>query len=120
MQTIRDTAGEMINRVEGNLRSIEHDRMAALEESIDKVTQEAIEKDEGFVNIEAGTVLPFPEPESKTVTTVKEEKPKAEKPKEERKSIKEKLSEMKKEVEKEKSDKTKAKAKEKEKKGGSR
>ena len=130
MQTIRDTAGEMINRVENSMRAMERDREVAQEKEgmtdlpIEKPKTPESQKD--FVPVN-GTETPFIQPIEKEVTkegveaaknaNVKEAK--SENPKEEKKSLKAKLSEKKKEVAKEKKDKTLTKEKEKAK-GGAR
>ena len=96
MQTIRDTAGEMINRVEGNLRAMEHDREKAIAEQnqeIEPIESKPIEKEVTKEGVEAANAA------------VRKEAQKEE-PKEERKSLKAKLSEKKQEVAKEKKDKT--------------
>ena len=131
MQTIRDTAGEMINRVEGNLRAMERDREVAMEEArtelpIEEPVKPAPEQGKEFEPANAEDV-PFVKPIDKEVTkegveaakaaNAKAKEAKTEKPKEERKSLKAKLSEKKKEVAKEKKDKALSKDKEK---GGAR
>lgn len=119
MQTIRDTAAEMINRVEGSLRALEHDREAQIEAEKGNIPMEQPPKDPEFTEMDGPS--PFDvvkEPvKAEANKETKEEKPKekedtkdsktSDKP--ERKSIKDKLSEKKKEVEKEKKDKTKSK-----------
>lgn len=136
MNSIRDTAGEMINRVEGSLRALEHDRQKEIEEAKvevaevsapGKVTTPTQNQEEEFAN-----KVPIEKEVTKTVVEVaketvqkeqsktKEEKSeKSEKPKQERKSLKAKLAEKRHEVAKEKKDKTLNKENEKVK-GGAR
>lgn len=136
MNSIRDTAGEMINRVEGNLRALEHDRQKEMEEAKvevaevsepGKVTNPTQNQEEGLTNkvpiekeVTKAGVEAAKEAVQKEQSKAKEEKSeKSEKPKEERKSLKAKLAEKKHEVAKEKKDKTLSKENEKVK-GGAR
>lgn len=138
IQTIRDTAGEMINRVEGNFRALEHDRDAKREADkgnipmepfaepgftdMDKQPAEICDKDsDGKENLtkDAGgkeqradkAEAKADEAKTEASADKKETKDSSASSKNERKSIKAKLSEKKKEVEKEKKNKTRAKNK---------
>ena len=130
MQTIRDTAGEMINRVENSMRAMERDREVAQEK--EAMTELPVEepvkpKTDQTKDFEAAkdADVPFIQPIDKEVTKAGVDAAKTanakdkEAPKEERKSLKAKLSEKKKEVAKEKKDKTLTKEKDKTK-GGAR
>ncbi len=105
LETIRDTAGEMINRVEGNLRAIEHDREASIEAEKGNIPMEAPVNGDFFLSNE----LNGKEPEKLMKDAeIKEEVDKNPQisDKSERKSIKAKLSEKKKEVERNKKEKS--------------
>ena len=107
MQTIRDTAGEMINRVAGSMRAMEHARENALDENQianpDPVSKGEVSvaesKEDKASDTKSSEKADADRPATKE--TVKKDAPK-----EERKSLKAKLSEKKKEVAKEKKDKT--------------
>ena len=99
MQTIRDTAGEMINRMENSLSAMEHDREKEEAQKEAKAEPKEEKKEESREE----------KKEEKKENTKKTKEPKAEKPKDERKSLKAKLSEKKQEVAKEKKDKTEMK-----------
>ncbi len=107
LETIRDTAGEMINRVEGSLRAMEHEREAKIEAEKGNIPMEPpvepklTEKD---VALPEETKVEAKKPLEKT-----DNKESKSSDKKERKSIKEKLSEKKKEVAKEKKEKTQSK-----------
>ena len=117
MQTIRDTSAEMINRVENNMHALEADRFKAMETAIEETTKAEIEKDEAFVNLSEGTILPIIEEKAPEMKEMKAEKETVKEEKKEKKSLKAKLSEKKKEVA---GEKNKTKSKELEKKGGAR
>lgn len=99
MQTIRDTAGEMINRMENSLSAMEHDREKDEAQKEAKAEPKEEKKEESREE----------KKEEKKENTKKTKEPKAEKQKDERKSLKAKLSEKKQEVAKEKKDKTEMK-----------
>lgn len=107
LETIRDTAGEMINRVEGNLRAMEHDREAKIEAEKGNIPMEPPVEPK---LTEKDVVLPDnPKIEDKKPAEKTDNKESKSSDKKERKSIKEKLSEKKKEVAKEKKEKTQSK-----------
>lgn len=138
IQTIRDTAGEMINRVEGNFRALEHDREAKREADKGNIPMEPF-VEPGFTDMDkqpaqvcdrdsdgkenptkdaGGRESEADKKETKEDTAKSEvsadkKETRDSKPSEktERKSIKEKLSEKKKVVEKQKKEKTRAKNK---------
>ena len=118
LETIRDTAGEMINRVEGNLRAIEHDREAQREAEKGNLPMEPpvepklTEKDVEFPkNTEPAKQPEKVETKDATPKEKTENKDSKAPEKTERKSVREKLSEKKKQVEKEKKEKAKSKNK---------
>ena len=106
LETIRDTAGEMINRIEGSLRALEHDREAQREADKGNIPMERPVEPK---LTEKDVVLPDSKPEDKAKPAETKENKSKSSEKNERKSVKEKLSEKKKEVAKEKKDKTQSK-----------
>ncbi len=98
MNTIRETSSEMINRIEGNLRALEHDREAHMEanlETVNPTVEEAKETKAEVKESDKGQV----KSETKEENAKKPVEKEADSSK--RKSLKEKLSEKKKEVKKE-------------------